>query len=174
MTRPFNSPETVVRSTGAMRGRRLTFSPRYSGFAYDASKVTPARNGWMGISKPYGGFWLSVDGAWERWCEAEEPGWLSYGTYEAEIHADARIYTIASMTDIDLLPKRVMTDREWSGLGVPIDFEAMSEVYDGVFVNLSTGDSDLSRAMYAWDCDSVLLFSADVILGLHLVDAPQS
>lgn len=170
----FDSAARVSDSVGTLRGRRLTFSPRYDGFVYDASRFTEVHNGWAGMTKPHGGFWLSVDGSWERWCETEEPGWISHGTYEVEVADDARVYSIASMSDISPLPKRETVtpecDKLWSGvsrMGAPIDFKAMSEIYDGVSVDFSNGDSELWRAMYGWDCDSVLLFSADVILDFH-------
>ena len=174
MSHPFDHPKSVARSIGTLRGRRLTFSPRYDGFSYVANQVSKVHNGWAGMTKPYGGFWLSVDGSWERWCEVEEPSWISHGTYEVKVADDARIYAISSMADLEPLPKRKLAASGTDGLGpgfslmgMPIDFEAMSESYDGVLVDFGNGDAELWRAMYGWDCDSVLLFSADAILGFR-------
>ena len=167
-------PQTRINDEGritSMTDHRLTFSPRDTSrpFEYDPARVRPIRNGKGGViwTKPRGGIWLSVDGGWERWCRSEMPHWLSCGSFEVSLSADSRIYAIRSMEDLAALPKRDVPDWQEFGFGshrcAYIDFERMLDDYDGVFADMSHGDPELRYALYGWDCDSVLLFSADVI-----------
>lgn len=50
-----------------------------------------------------------------------------------------------------------------------IDFEAVATIYDGILASLSTGGEGLRDVLYGWDCDSLPLFSADIILGMSLI-----
>lgn len=168
----FDSPESIAKSVGSLRGRHLTFSPRYDGFSYSERMFYPIRNRDVFMTKPSGGFWLSVDGGWERWCECEEPDWASHGRYEVEVADDAKVYVISSIDDIDALPQREGPSEvpDLFGFLLPesrIDFERVAEIYDGIFVNISEGGRDVWNAMYGWDCDSVLLFSPDVLVGFR-------
>lgn len=181
---PYDSPEAISRATGSMSSRTLTFTLRHAvddsngdGLtpAIDPSLFRPVRN-WGGSvcgTKPTGGLWLSVDGGWERWCEREMPHWLTDDRHEVVLSKDARIYEIRSLAELDALPLwdgDADDDEEedplsW-GAGMPIrriDFERMAETYDGVCLHLSDGEEGLYYALYGWDCDSVLLFTTDVI-----------
>lgn len=161
---------TATAGVTSMREHRLTFSPRTDGpFEYDPSQVLPIANptAMAFATKPFGGIWLSVDGGWERWCRNEMPHWLSNGTCEVTLVPGARIYEVRSMEDLERLPQRDAPEGMWLGSGMcpcaHIDFERMAKDYDGMFLNLSHGDPDFYFALYGWDCDSVLVFSADAI-----------
>lgn len=154
-------------TVSSMSGHRLTFSPRSMPFEYDPSRVAPVANRRRFLrTKPFGGIWLSVDGGWEAWCQSEMPEWVSNGTCEVKLAPDARIYEVHSMADLEPLPKMPDSDEGWYGTGTCpytyIDFEAMSEEYDGIFLDMSHGP-ELYFALYGWDCDSVLLFSPKAI-----------
>jgi len=45
---------------------------------------------------------------------------------------------------------------------VYLDFNKLKEEYDAIEVFISS-DSRLYRALYGWDCDSILIMNKDVI-----------
>lgn len=149
-------------SCSDMRDHKLTFSPKGKDVDFDFSRIRPVTNNLSGSVKPLGGVWLSVDDGWERWCSSEAPDWIVGGTCECVLTEDAKILEIRTMQDVSSLPQCVR-DGFLRGT-VKLDFEALSEEYDGVFIDVNgDGTNELYEMFYTWDCPSLVLFSPDTI-----------
>lgn len=144
---------------------RLTFTPSSDDFEFDTNKVLPIKN--ISFIKPSGGFWLSVDGMWEKWCDSWMPEWIGNKSFDVELQDDANILVIDSAKDVADLPRIKDTSDFLAPFveNLDIDFEALSGDYDGmcVLVNHPVDRTALHRALYGWDCDSILVFNAEAI-----------
>lgn len=124
-------------------------------------------------NKPTGGFWLSVNEGWERWCEKEEPDWLRGLRYEFTLKSDASIYWITSDEDAWVLPDNPLMDEyrgEWVFKGMKfIDFENISKRYDAIGVMIQSGEIS-RRTLDGWDCDSMLVMNPSIIDEFKQID----
>lgn len=121
--------------------------------------------------KPQAGFWASPTDAKISWYEREyfrhnDPN----GRVEFTLKPDAKVFMVQTLDDIAYLLKNYPAPFT-SGLGttgtyveqglpcLAIDFEAMSQDYDG----LDLAYSSLGNIMGVWDCDSVCVFNPDIM-----------
>lgn len=143
----------------------------------DLSRIEPIRN--RNFVKPHGGFWLSIDGDWERWCSDEMPGWLEGDRYAVKLRDDARVITIKTEADLAPLPKQI--PEQFTGMPAELlafvlsdncflDFEEISRHYDVIDVYAGS-DEGLYQALYGWDCDSALVLNPGVIQAVYEVPA---
>lgn len=161
--------ETVARPhVSNLSSHILTFSPKGGTdpshpdpTPFDPSRIKPVRN--IDFVKPEGGGWLSVDGDWERWVSGEMPGRLSYGTCMVTLKDDARILEIRNADDLGGLP--TVNSPEGNKPWLQLDFETLSEQYDGIYVNIHGGKGQQSMyyLFYGWDASSVILFDQDAV-----------
>lgn len=126
---------------------------------FDKSKVKPVGNMIIG-QKPSGCFWASSEDAkfgWKEWNECEqfvscdEDNCLRF-----ILSKDSRVALINSVSDLEFLPKI-------NGSSVRLDFEEIAKIYDAMEVNISN-DKNLYFSLYGWDCDSICIFNADIIV----------
>jgi hypothetical protein len=126
---------------------------------FDKDLVTPIVNLGSGFTKPRGGFWASRTDAefgWKQWCEAENEPWTPGVPFIFTLTNDAKVLSIRSKDDLEKIEKYRDTDK----FALPaIDFEAMAKDYDAMEVD----GSALCWEFYGWDCDSIVIFNADVI-----------
>ena len=124
-------------------------------------------------NKPWGGLWTSP-------IESEY-GWYDFvkGEHYRKEHyldkmtlitlkSDAKIYKIDSVEDFDLCPHLQERGAIFDKFK-KIDFEKLSEDYDGVWitvkaiVDLENRHQDFMGDLYGWDVETVLLFNLDCI-----------
>lgn len=117
--------------------------------------------------KPNGGLWacgLDYEYGWKEWCtEADFSTNGLESSFEFEIDKNAKIYTIRSVKQLELLPKAKMSFEFKYSLGsIYLDFEALNKQYDAIEVLISE-DRQLHWSLYGWDCDSILIMNKDII-----------
>lgn len=105
-------------------------------------------------AKPIG-FWYSVDGDWERWCESEMPGWLTdRHVHEVTLGQEDMVF-IRDTLDLDLFHEKYFKGGRWSG---GIDWPSVAAEYDGIeiapYLWARRLEGDCSRWYYGWDCAS--------------------
>ena len=119
--------------------------------------------------KPIGGLWASrkhVPYGWFQWNASNHyMDCSSYNCFEFSLKPEARILTIKSVEDLEALPKHE-PEKCFQLLRVfetvYLDFNKLKEDYDAIEVFVSS-DRRLYRALYGWDCDSILIMNKDVI-----------
>lgn len=156
-------PKTI---TGPEMDGRLTFTPRDPNFEFDPNQIQPVRNV-SDFIKPQGGFYLSVDEGWERWCQEAEPSWIkNKQRYEALMDPDAKILVIDSNQAINELPQIGVTSGR---IPRPIlNFEALAQDYDAIFMDLTESpNGELFKTMNAYDCDQLIVLNPDAIMALE-------
>ncbi len=138
-------------------------------------------------NKPWGGLWTSPiesEYGWYNFVKGEhyrEEYYLNKMTL-ITLKSDAKIYKIDSVEDFDLCPhiqERVqeqdpffITSQDQNTIFnkfKKIDFEKLSEDYDGVWitvkaiVNLENRHQNFMGDLYGWDVETVLLFNLNCI-----------
>jgi len=108
----------------------------------------------MAYAKPIG-FWYSVDGDWERWCESEQPDWLK-GRYVHEVKlGEEDMVLIRDTLSLDLFHEKYFKGDRWTG---GIDWPSVAAEFDGIEIApYQWGrrlDGNCSRWYYGWDCAS--------------------
>lgn len=137
---------------------RLTFTPRYPESTFDINRVQPICN--TNFFKPQGGFWTSVDNGWEDWCRETMPMWLSKTTFDVTLTDTSNVLVLHDMDTVNSLPQLGLQDKK----GRPyLNFEALSEKYDAIFIDLTHGDSDFNRRFKDWAADSIVVLNSDSI-----------
>ena len=142
----------------------------------DLGEIEPIRN--RNFVKPYGGFWLSIDEDWERWCSSEEPEWLEGHRYSITLKDDARILRVDSASALESLPKQI--PEMFQGMPAELlsfvleqdtflDFEEIAKHYDVLEVYAGSGEG-LYSALYGWDCDSAIVLNPAVILKVEEIE----
>ena len=119
-------------------------------------------------NKPFGGFWASAEDAkygWKQWCRQNEFDMhrLKYVS-RFKINTD-KVLIIDTVEKAFALPERQEYPEEHCiRISYPIlpDFEKLMEEYDVIDFRISK-DKRLYRALYGWDCDSILVMNPDVI-----------
>lgn len=126
---------------------------------FDKNLVTPIVNLGSGFTKPRGGFWASRTDAefgWKQWCGLGEYSWASGVPFIFTLTDNAKVLSIRSKNDLEKIEKYRDTDE----FGSPfVNFEAIAKDYDAMEVD---GDK-LYWEFYGWDCDSIVIFNADII-----------
>ena len=128
------------------------------GKRFSKEKFERIENRTFPANKPFGGFWLSINGSWEDWCKLEMPHWLKEEVEEYAI--EGNFFYITKTEDVDKLP---VFEKDYEK---GIDFEKLSEKYDGVIFLLSRCP-ELYYKLYGWDIDSVLIFNPDSLKEVH-------
>jgi len=155
-----------------------TIFRHYGADKFDPNKVKPIKNRkeW---NKPSGGFWASLasqySNSWYDWCKHED-----FETEKLKSHFDfklkekSRILEINNANDEmvlkDFLRKKFpsflyMSNENKPGLDFEnniVDWDKLSERYDAVWIR---GGSDyvLYQDFYGWDCDSIVIFRANIV-----------
>jgi hypothetical protein len=136
----------------------------FAGQKPEESLLNPVKN--IKFCKPSGGIWTSSLGLstseWINWCEAEHfhtsptDLWMLYPLYDAKIYEIDGIYDLHKV--IEMFPAK--NDLMYGEVR-HIDFEAMSNVYDGIHLT-SKGQQDTRWStpydLYGWDVESTLWF----------------
>ena len=129
------------------------------------------------FTKPKGGLWASPVNAefgWKEWCERENFRTNTEdNSFKFRVKDDSKIIHIRDKKDLDNLPKQ----KDRLGFGespasmVYLDFEKISQNYDGIELHLSEEKlqsiddycNGLYFRLYGWDCDSILIFTDKAI-----------
>ena len=151
----------------------------YGANQYDPEKFKAIKNRPL-FAKPEGGLWGSPENApygWKQWCEDQDfhtDRLEKYFRFTLAPHAN--ILQINNSGDLTALPKA--EPLEINGIELPVsvmpwmllDFEKLvADGVDGIQVNMSKDtatsyNDSLYRALYCWDCDSILIMSKEVII----------
>ena len=130
--------------------------------------------------KPEGGLWGSpVDSeyGWKDWCDRERfRKCKKSNSFEFTLRDDANVLHIRDVSDLIGLPRNpvakelLLSDTNM----IYLDFEQLvKDGYDAIELHLSEEkfDVDVWRSMdnlywklYGWDCDSILVMNAEVIV----------
>jgi hypothetical protein len=148
----------------------------YGNNKFNKNEFRPIKNRQF-QAKPNGGFWGSrVDAqfGWKDWCESEcFAECKENNKIEFALTENARIFNIHSVADAKKLKEiyAISPDEELSSFGLPymfttVDFEKMTQDYDGIEFFLSD-DDELYHELYLWDCDSIVIFNPEVIIELN-------
>lgn len=129
-------------------------------FNYDS--FIPIKN--QCFIKPIGGFWgspVNTKYGWKEWatinnfCECKEDNCFRF-----VLKKNANVITIDKLENLFLLP---VEDTHTNLPYIFLDFEKITNAgYDAIEVNI-TKDIRLYRALYGWDCDSILILNPDVV-----------
>lgn len=140
----------------------------YGSPVFDPKLFTPAKNRKFPDSKPEykTGLWASpVDSeySWKDWCESENfRECANDNAFIFELHPNTRIYTINNIDDLNAIPQ--VCEKCWVGL----DFEALSKDYDVLHLTadgfLKTRLIEQTLSTYSWDCESIVVLNAGVII----------
>lgn len=132
----------------------------YGSKEFDPDKFNPVNN--HGV-KPRGGFWASPVNSkhsWKEWCLDNQFG-LSRLETSFEFVFDGNTFVIDCVKDCEGLPMwELMPSYAF------IDFEAMAEKYDAVYMT-TYGEWDTRFSnyhLYGWDCESVLIMNPSTII----------
>lgn len=115
------------------------------------------------IPKPSGGLWASREDAaygWREWSEETDLKVNRDEYFVFELKDNAKVLTIKSLEQLEELPqvKPPLSLPFW----VILDYEKLADEYDAIEVLISE-DSRLYKALYTWDCDSIVIINPDVI-----------
>jgi hypothetical protein len=142
----------------------VTLAPQlYVGSMPTEAQFRPIENEWH---KPRGGLWTStydprLGSDWVQWCLSEEfgvpeAGWQSWVLTPTN---DARVLTIDSLVDLELVCRDYLAKPEHLGSMCPLDYERLAEEYDAVHLT-EQGQwrtrLSLHHSLYGWDCESSL------------------
>ena len=122
----------------------------------------------VNIIKPIG-FWLSVDGSWERWLDGSWEEWLvGKICLKATLSEDINLFIIESKEQF-LKEFKELTGVEYNGFfsGNDIFHEKLKEKYDGIWLKAKPFyahrlDMDFIY-FYTWDCESICVWNKDKI-----------
>lgn len=120
-------------------------------------------------NKPVGAFWTSTwDGTgsrWTDWVSGSMPDWKQNKGILMEVRSNAKVYIISNRKDYEELYKKYPAKTEHSMFN-PLDWEAISKDYDGVWVKNPYAHDDL----YGWDVESTSWFNMKVLKPVKVVD----
>ena len=141
----------------------------FYGEDYDEKKVKPIRNSLSTVvPKPTGGMWLSPSDSpwgWKEWCKAEEFRDCPDSEKQTFSLNGAKVLHVYDTNDLNQIGAR----KDDFGTYFP-DFEELAKHYDAMEVHYSRGEG-LSRGLYGWDCDSLLVFNPKVLGKKHEDDS---
>lgn len=145
----------------------------YGSIHFDPTKGFPIENRkcW---NKPKGGLWASrIDASfgWKDWCREEcFRECFDSNSFKFTIKDGYSVCTISTMQQlIRLLRQNVKPDPYISEY--PVDFVKCLDMsidaielcwYGKEYKDISSGD--LYRALYGWDCDSIVVLNPDAVL----------
>lgn len=141
----------------------------YGNTEFDAKRMFPITNAYF--TKPNGGFWASpVDAqyGWKQWCEDENfRECCEENSFRFHLKDNANVVHIMSSDDLEELPKQKKVFPGW----VMLDYEEICRHgIDAIELHLSEekkpkkGGMSLHRALYGWDCDSILILNPDIVV----------
>ncbi len=120
------------------------------------------------------GFWLSIDGSWERWLKGNWDVWLKDKIcLNAKLAKDINLFVIKSKKQfLDEFKK--LTGKDYLKLDIVErwmlqDFhKKLKEKYDGIWLKSEPFyrhrlDMDFMY-FYAWDCESICVWNKDKIV----------
>jgi hypothetical protein len=119
------------------------------------------------------GFWLSVDGSWERWLEGNWKAWLKDKVcLNAELSKDINLFIIESKEQF-LKEFKELTGKDYAELNLTNIFmlqdfhRKLKERYDGIWLKSAPFyrhrlDNDFMY-FYSWDCESMCVWNKDKI-----------
>lgn len=122
------------------------------------------------LNKPDGGLWGSspdTDSGWFEWCVSR--GYMHQDDKQRfEVNIHGRVITINSVADIvrDFIWKEVDPDKNYIGLPLMIDFEAMTKTVDAIHLTKRGQAVTLCsrpHSFFGWDCESILVLNQEVI-----------
>jgi len=145
------------------------------------------------IYKPPG-FWISIDGDWERWCTAEEWGINDKSIIcDVKIKSDLKFIRIASVHEANLLIRFLAPDipvydfngfkvescdllnvthymLEYTRRGIlltsKILWKNVLDNYDGVYYE-NSGSLHMNSMFNAWDASSIVIFDPRNVISLQ-------
>ncbi len=159
------------------------------GISFDPERFEEIKNGQRRLSnKPDGGLWASPvksGWSWRDFCRSEgyhrsdRPSnvWTKFVLAQG-----TRIYTINTLKDLITLQSRYpLQPRDAFEAYIlrddrAIDFEALKEDYDGVYLTeqgldrCRKPDCKFKINLYNWDCECILMFRANKIKVLEVRD----
>lgn len=123
---------------------------------------TPTIGGVLGNKPQSGtGFWCcrsDTTNGWKEWCEENEFPYCDLSkSMELYIPDTARIYSISCVEDVDYL----LDNYSFTNV-ISINFEKMAEDYD--VMEVTTMHNGIYRALYGWDCESILILNPKIIV----------
>ncbi len=132
----------------------------YGSERFDPEKFMPICNFTV---KPRGGLWASrIDDkyGWYEWCHREEFRLNTFKKYfEFTLAESAKVLFLDDPKQLKNLPKIEMRHSLWKENF--LDFEELSKKYDAIEV---TDIGPLYRALYGWDCNSIVIMNPNVIM----------
>lgn len=137
----------------------------YGSKGFDKKLFTKIKNRpyWV---KPFGGLWASDINAkygWVDWNKDEDFVECNLNnSFMFKLKNPEKILTIDSEKKLLELP-RIESIYDFGN--ICLDFEKLSEEYDAIEVLISNGEG-LYRALYGWDCDSLLVLNPESIIEL--------
>ena len=145
------------------------------GIFYNPLKFMKIKTASQYLNKPAGGLWSSpVDSVWgwKDWCESEDyrQGYgLKFG-FKFILKKSAKIFVIDSLSDYLRMPEKYFSTCRYDGKYY-IDWEKLCMDYDGFLLTYNgfcetrfIEDCGLNRrGFYSWDCETLLVFSLDII-----------
>ena len=147
----------------------------YGHTGFDPNAFNQIQNEPM-FAKPIGGLWASpIDSpwGWKDWCDAEQfRECTEENSFTFTLSDDAKILRIYDIDDLKDLPEvegpsKFRFCTMYSIKRYYLDFEKLSEEYDGIEVFIETEEGrngSLYWALYGWDCNSVCIFNPDIIV----------
>lgn len=110
------------------------------------------------------GFWLSVDGDWQRWMDDEEIDWCSKDPVEFTLLAPGRVLTLDCAEDIDQFTKQYVDQHNEHR--VVIDWQPLTEHFAGIMIAPCIWERRLAPHTmwyYGWDAASACVWDLSVI-----------
>ena len=119
---------------------------------------------------PDTGFWasrLDAEWGWAKWCKSIGYRYFDKnGYFIFTLSENAKVCHLYAFDDLLKLPQneQIKSDKSWYF----IDFEKSTKIYDAIELHMTDGfDSDLSHALYGWDCDCILILNKDIIIPIY-------
>lgn len=159
---------------------RLSHYTREEDFIFDKTREYEQNHRW---AKP-AGFWLSVDGDWERWCKNEGlDDWLSGNDHEFKLVDESRVLFLTSEDEIldfhksyvlHNQPDFVLENGRRFKSDYSIDWEPLAREHAGIIIAPYIWSLRLDWRVnwyYPWDCASGCIWDLSV---LEMVDSTVS
>jgi hypothetical protein len=160
-----------------MKDLKLKENPMYIHYGhreFNKGEFQEVKN-WHFRNKPIGGLWASpidAEYGWKEWNKSNEFVPIAEDcSFKFTLSSKANVLVISSVSDVEKIPTQIYDDPDLANLAKmmehtgtkSIDFEALKNSgYDAVELRLSE-DWGLYRAMYGWDCDSIVILNSDII-----------
>ena len=162
------------------KGKEVTYI-HYGHTAFNPDEFGEVCNerGWI---KPTGGLWASpvnAERGWKDWCEDEcFRECTEDNSFKFTMRDPSRIFYIDSEEALKEFAERYGKSY-WQIYGIArhdksissVDFEQMlRDGWDALEISLSDYEA-LYRALYGWDCDSIVVLNKDAVMVLEEVPA---